>query len=222
MADKVCALVGIGDHLGLGLARRFAAGGYAVALIGRRPDRVEAHAQTLRGEGLEAHGFPADAADAASLAAAFAAIRERLGDPQVLIYNAAIVEQGAIATVDYGYFQHCFEANAGGALRAVQEVLPAMRKAGRGTILFSGGMLAFDPLPDWGILAAGKAALRSLAFSLDKELRGEGVHVATIAIYGSIQFDPFYAPERIADAFWTLHEQGPGEFQRELIFRNED
>ena len=56
-----------------------------------------------------------------------------------------------------------------------------MRAAGRGSILLTGGGLALDPtgwLPA-ASLAVGKAGLRSLAFSMHKELAPEGIHVGT-------------------------------------------
>src|SRR5690606_25266287 len=50
--------------------------------------------------------------------------------------------------------------------------------AARGTILLTGGGLALEPYPRWVTLAAGKAALRTLAINLHKELLPEGIHIA--------------------------------------------
>jgi len=218
----VCVIVGIGESLGAGLARRFGAGGYAVALIGRRTAEVERHVEALKAKGVEAHGFPGDAVDPAAVKAIFAAIREGLGDPQVLIYNAAIVGPGRLTETDYDEFQRRITVDTVGAHLAVREVAPAMRRAGRGTILFSGGSLATQPNADWGVLAAGKAAQRAMVIALDQELRGDGVHVATVEIHGHIQSMPYYAPDRLAEAYWGLHQQSPVEFQTELVYREPD
>ncbi|MBB6191928.1 NAD(P)-dependent dehydrogenase (short-subunit alcohol dehydrogenase family) [Sphingobium wenxiniae] len=220
---EVCVLVGAGPSLGAGLAWKFAREGCRMALVSRDRDALAALEAELRAAGLEATAFPADAADPESVAACFAAIRGRLGDPEILLYNAAIVEPATLSDADFDYVMRCFGANAGGALLCAQQVIPAMRRNRRGSILFSGGVLAFEPILGWGVTAIGKAALRNMALVLDQELRGDGIHVASVAIHGGIQTDPFYAPDRIADAFWTLHRQQPASaFEREMHFKRPD
>lgn len=220
MAD-ICVVVGTGPSLGVGLARKFASEGCQIALISRGAEALKAVETSLRAEGLNVTAFPADASDRESVAAAFQAIRETLGEPTILIYNAAIVEPAKLSDADFDYFMRCFQANAAGALLCAQQVIPAMRAAGRGTILFSGGVLAFEPIAGWGVTAVGKAALRNMALVLDQELRGDGIHVASVAIHGGIQNDPFFAPERIAESFWQLHVQQP-PFEREVHFKRPD
>jgi NAD(P)-dependent dehydrogenase (short-subunit alcohol dehydrogenase family) len=218
MARPVCVIVGIGEALGAGLARRFGAEGYALALVGRRAAEVERHVDALKAIGVEAHGFPGDASDPATVKATFAAIRERLGDPEVLIYNAAIIGGCALTEVAFDEFRRRIAVDVDGAFLTAREVIPAMRRTGRGTILFSGGSLATQPQAVWGVLGAGKAAQRSIALSLDQELRGDGIHVATVEIHGHIQTQPYYAPDRLAEAYWRLHRQAPGEFENELVY----
>lgn len=218
---EICVIVGAGPDLGIGLARKFASEGCRVALIARRAEPLREVAASLQADGLDVTAFPADATDRESVADVFAAIRLALGEPSILIYNAAIVEPVTLADVDLEYFTRCLNANAVGALICAQQVIPAMRSARRGTILFSGGILAFEPIKGWGVTAVGKAALRNMALVLDQELRDDGIHVASVAIYGAIQKDPFYAPERIAETFWQLHLQ-EAPFEREVHFKRPD
>ena len=88
MTDKnempVCAVVGVGPGNGEAFARRFAADGYAVALMARRTEP----SASLAAELPHAKAYPCDVAEAASVEAAFAAMRADLGDADVLIYNA--------------------------------------------------------------------------------------------------------------------------------------
>src|SRR3546814_14836362 len=72
-----------------------------------------------------------------------------------------------------------FRVNVGGALVAAQDVAPAMIKAKKGTILFTGGGFAYEPAMKYASLSLGKAALRSLAYTLAPELGTHGVPVAT-------------------------------------------
>src|SRR5579863_4311714 len=80
----VCAVVGIGPGNGEAFARRFAADGYAVALMARRAELTSKLAAELKGS----KAYVCDVADAASIEAAFTGMRADLGDVDVLIFNA--------------------------------------------------------------------------------------------------------------------------------------
>jgi len=211
----VCALVGIGPGLGAALARRFAEGGYDVLGLARDPAKIASAPGLIPWRG--------DAADAPALVEALhegaAAAGGQIG---VLIYNAyrATMAAGGPSSLDPDSVVEDVRVNVAGALAATQAVLPGMRKAGRGTILFTGGGLALDPtgwLPA-ASLAIGKAGLRSLALTLHAELAPEGIHAATVTIAGQIQYGTAFAPETIAEAFWALHADPAGQFRNEIIF----
>ena len=93
-----------------------------------------------------------------------------------------------------------------------------MKAAGRGTILFTGGGLALEPQPGASSLAIGKAGIRSLAFSLHKELALFHIHVATVTICGYVQEGTRFSPANISESFLELHQQIEGQWDRELVF----
>jgi NAD(P)-dependent dehydrogenase (short-subunit alcohol dehydrogenase family) len=211
----VCALIGIGPGLGAALARRFADGGYMVLGLAREPGKIAAAPGLIP--------WCADAADTARLADTLRQGAVAAGGRiDVLIYNAyrATMAASGPSSLDADSLVEDFRVNVAGALAATQAVLPDMRKAGRGTILFTGGGLALDPtgwLPA-ASLAIGKAGLRSLALSLHAELAPEGIHAATVTITGQIQPGTAFAPARIAEAFWALHADQAGQFRNEIVF----
>ncbi len=206
-----CAVVGFGPGLGAAIARRFAAEGFAVLGQARDPARHAA----LAGPGITLAA--ADAADPGSLAAALAA------GADILIYNAyraTIAMPGPSALTPEALAQD-FVVNVAGALAAAQAVLSGMRAAGRGTILLTGGGLALNPT-NWlpaASLAIGKAALRSLALTLHAELAAEGIHAGTVTVDGAVAPGTAFDPDRVADAFWSLHRDPPGGFRPEIVFR---
>jgi NAD(P)-dependent dehydrogenase (short-subunit alcohol dehydrogenase family) len=67
-----------------------------------------------------------------------------------------------------------------------------------GVIIFTGGGLALYPHPLFTPLSIDKAALRALAFLLNKELAPQGIFVGTVTIAGAIEPDTHFAPELIA------------------------
>jgi len=219
MSKPVIAVVGAGPGVGLAVARRFTREGFRVALIARRPEALDEYVDELQRGGAEAHGFPADAADEGSLRQAFADIKARLGAPSVLVYNAAVLRQNRPSELPVQDLLYDFRVNVAGALVAAQAVLPDMRAHKQGTILFTGGGLALTPFPAVASLSLGKAAIRNLTFSLGAEVEPDGIQVATVTICGYVKPGSHFDPDRIADAYWTLHTQEPGKREREIVYK---
>jgi NAD(P)-dependent dehydrogenase (short-subunit alcohol dehydrogenase family) len=163
--------------------------------------------------------FTADAADTASVKRALATIAAQMGPPEVLVYNAAVATPGVPSSFDPEQMVRDFRVNVVGALAAAQAVIPAMRAAKRGTILFTGGGFAIEPIPMMASLGIGKAGIRNLALSLARELEPDGIHVATVTIAGLVKAGTPFNPAAIAEEFWNLHIQPAGQFQRESVFR---
>jgi NAD(P)-dependent dehydrogenase (short-subunit alcohol dehydrogenase family) len=134
MSIPVCAVVGVGEGNGAALARSFAQTGMAVALLARRTDFTG----QLAGSLPDARAYACDASDPAMVAEAFARIREELGDPTTLIYNAGPGVWGDVESIGLDTFEAVWRANAYEALAASQQVIPAMKQAGAGTIIFIG------------------------------------------------------------------------------------
>jgi short-subunit dehydrogenase len=107
-----------------------------------------------------------------------------------------------------------------GAVVAAQVAAPAMRAAGLGTIIVTGGGFADYPIPALATVSLGKAALRSAATMLGADLEPDGIRVATLTIAGQIVAGTPFDPERIAERYWeVVHTDGP--WQSEFRFTGE-
>ena len=102
MADKVALVVGAGPGLGAALARRFAAGGYRVAVARRQAEQVEDLAAEIGGK-----AYGCDAADHDSVAALFDGIRADLGTPTLVSYNAGAYSPGSVLEITAEEFERC-------------------------------------------------------------------------------------------------------------------
>lgn len=242
MSARSTIVIGMGPGLGQALVKKFAREGHRVAFVGRRAEAIVRYEQDLRAEGLDVSGFVGDAGKPEEMDLVHAAIRERHGDAEALIYNAAIIEPARFVTpsrlgeVKYGtadgwkshgeaasvdYVVDAFRTNVAGALHAAQAVAPKMIDRGRGTILLTGGVLAFGPWIEWGVTSLGKAALRSLGHSLEKELAPAGIHVSTVAIHGTMQAGTPYDHDLVAEAYWKLHLQPRDQWQADFHFKQD-
>ena len=96
MENKGVAVgIGVGPGLGAALARRFASG-YAVAILARKAEYLKSLAGEIHGNGGHALDLVCDVSDPAHIGAAFREIRSKLGEVDLLIYNAGTGKFGSI------------------------------------------------------------------------------------------------------------------------------
>ena len=178
MAKPVCVVVGVGEGNGAALARAFAREGMALALLARGTEFSE----RLAGELGDARAYACDVADPKSVAAAFGKIRKEMGDPSTVIYNAGSGVWGDVESINLEGFENSWRVNALGAFAVSREVIPAMKAAGEGTIIFIGATASLRGGPRTAAFAPAKAAQRSLAESMARTLWPQSIHVALIVI----------------------------------------
>jgi NAD(P)-dependent dehydrogenase (short-subunit alcohol dehydrogenase family) len=229
--DKVAAILGVGPGLGSAIARRFAAEGFAVALMARREESVAPVHKEIEDGGGTALSVAADATDHPSVEAAFGRMRDGIGDPEVLVYNAGAFRMGGILEVPPEEFDGCFRANCAGAFYAARQVLPAMVEAGRGTVLLTGATASLRGSARFSALAVGKFGLRALAQSMAREFGPQGVHVAHVIVDGQIdtprvrgmspgrEEHTMLSPDAIAETYWQIHSQDQTAWTLELDLR---
>jgi NAD(P)-dependent dehydrogenase (short-subunit alcohol dehydrogenase family) len=182
MSKPVCVVVGVGPGNGASIARRFASEGYAVALLARTTATSEQLAATLP----DARAYACDVADPVAIGLTFQAIREGLGEVAVLVYNAGGGVWGTVEDATAEGFETAWRVNALGALVASQQVIPAMKEAGDGAIIFIGATASRRGGAKFATFASAKAAQRTLAESMARHLWPSGIHVALIVVDGVV------------------------------------
>ena len=93
-----------------------------------------------------------------------------------------------------------------------------MKKKGAGAIFITGGGQGLEPWHVLSSLAIGKAAIRSLCFSLHQELKSKGIKVATVTINGQVNPTTKFAPDLICEEFWKLYKTPLEDTPREIIY----
>ncbi len=227
-AKPVAVVIGVGPGLGASLARRFAKE-YAVAINARGADYLRTLAADIRSAGGSALDVQADVGNGEQVAAAFKLIRERLGEPEVLIYNASAGPFGNINDVTADQFENSLRINALGAFLCVKECVPAMIARGRGVILFTGATAGIKAGARSVAFGPGNFAKRGLAQSLARDLGPKGIHVAWINIDGGIDLphrqrpntakEDLLNPDSIAETYWHLAHQDRSAWTMEMELR---
>jgi NAD(P)-dependent dehydrogenase (short-subunit alcohol dehydrogenase family) len=227
-ARPVAAVMGVGPGLGASLARRFAEK-YAVALNARRPDYLRTLADEIRGQGGQALEAAGDVGNREQIAEVFNVIRKQLGEPEVLLFNAAAGPFGSISDVTPEQFENCMRVNAVAAFMCAKECAPAMVARGRGVILFTGATAGVKAGARSVAFGPGNFAKRGLAQSLARDLGPKGIHVAWINIDGAIDLpnrqrpnlakEDMLNPDAIAETYWHLAHQDRSAWTMELEVR---
>ncbi len=213
-SPPLCTVLGAGPGLGAAIGRRFAAEGFRVALVTRSPHRL---ADWPAPDDEDVVVVRADLADQGTTRAALARVERWGGATDVLVHNVADMSPDEVLAMTTDRLLEAVRVDAGSLLDALAEVLPAMERRGRGTVLVTGGGLALEPYPDWAGLAAGKAALRSIALNLHKALAPRGVRVALVAVCGLVAPGGPLDPDLVAEEYWRLHAEPATAGRRELV-----
>ncbi len=218
LSGSVAVVVGGTGVLGGALAEALAGAGAAVAVVGRNTERGRHRAEVIEKAGGKAQFFAADALNRTSLSEAHAQIQSTLGQPAILV-NAAGGNNPKVTITDNQKFEDiiledwtaAFDLNlAGGVLLPCQEFGPAMRKAGRGSIINIASVAAHIPLSRVVAYSAAKAAILNLTMFLAREWAPNGVRVNSITPgffpaeqNRSLLFNPDGSPTPRAKSIWN-------------------
>lgn len=215
MTAPVCLITGVGPGTGSALARRFAEGGYRVAMLARNEERLNALEQEL----ANARGYRCDVSDAAQIEAVASAVERDLGEPAIVIHNAVGGGFGSFREIDPAMLNRNFQVNTMGLLYLARRFAPAMVRAGKGAFIATGNTSALRGKAGFAGFAPTKAAQRILAEAMARDLGPQGVHVAYLVIDAVIDLewtrkrwperpdDFFIKPKAIADEIWHVAHQ---------------
>ena len=215
MSKKVCLITGVGPGTGASLARRFARGGYQIAMLARDKERL----RELESEIQESKGFVCDVSDENAVTNVVNSVVSEIGQPEILIHNAVGAVFGNFMEIDPADLNANFQTNVMGLCYLSRLLAPAMIAAGRGAIIASGNTSALRGKANFAGFAPTKAAQRIFAESLARQLGPKGIHVAYVLIDAVIDLkwtrewlpdkpdEYFIQPDDIAETTYQVAHQ---------------
>jgi NAD(P)-dependent dehydrogenase (short-subunit alcohol dehydrogenase family) len=217
-------IVGVGPGISASLARNLAGLGVKVGLAARDVGKLQDLAAETR-----AVTFAADASDADAVAALFADADRRLGEPDLVVFNASARAHGPIAELEPAAVQRAVTISALGGFYVTQQAAKRMIPNGRGAILLTGATASVKGFALSSAFAMGKFALRGLAQSAARELGPKGIHVAHFVIDGGVRSarradpadkpDSTLDPDAIAQTYVDVLRQHRSAWSLELELR---
>lgn len=224
--------------IGGAVAQKFAREGFFVVLTTRNRANAAALEKAIHEQGGKSMIVELDLVSPASISQAFATIREQVGNPEVVVYNAGYLEgrdlppeKELLEHIPLEMFDTAQHISSRGPFLVAKEVLPAMRERGAGTFLISNNAASLRGRKrlTGQSLYYPRVMMRTLAQVLTEEYSEHGIHVANVVIDGLIDSPGTRAlplaqqrpevvmnPVKIAEAFYYLHTQDKSCWTHEL------
>ncbi|MGW5095451.1 SDR family NAD(P)-dependent oxidoreductase [Streptomyces nodosus] len=202
--SKIIAIFGAGSGLGTALARRFGKEDFSIALVARNAERLQAMAEELAAEGIDAAAFPADLSNPADAAGVVQAVKDRYGRIDVVSYQPLPGGTAFVpaAELDAERLSHWVNLLLLTPVEIAHTVLPEMTARGTGGFMVTGGFTAADPQPFISGIGPAMAAIRNFIYSLHGEIADSGVYAGVVTLSALIKNSESYnaiSPEQLAE-----------------------
>ncbi len=169
LAGKSAVITGGGTGIGQAIALAFAREGAQVAVAGRRKEKLDETLHLLQQAGCSALALECDVTKAADTQRMVKAAEDAFGKVNVLVNNAGALSVSTIENISEDDWDRVMAANVKGPFLMSRAALPAMRRAGGGSVINVGSVLGIVAIRDRAAYCASKGAVTMLtkAMALD-------------------------------------------------------
>jgi NADP-dependent 3-hydroxy acid dehydrogenase YdfG len=180
LTQKVAIVTGATAGIGEATAISLAAEGAAVALAGRREDRLEALKQRIEADGGKALAVPTDVADEAQCQALIERTQSELGGLDILVNNAGVMLLGPVTGADTDEWRRMIDVNIYGLLYCTHAALPVMGQSGGGHIVNLSSVAGRSANVGSGVYNFTKWGVTGFSEALRQEVLHAGIRVTII------------------------------------------
>jgi NAD(P)-dependent dehydrogenase (short-subunit alcohol dehydrogenase family) len=185
VSQKVAVVTGAGTGIGKAVVLALMREGYAVALAGRRADKLEETATEGRATNGKSLVVPTDVSDPAGVKALFAKTKDNFGRLDVLFNNAGIGAPAMpIEDIPYETWKKVVDINLTGMFLCTQEAIRLMKAQDPrgGRIINNGSISAHTPRPGAAAYTSTKHAVTGLTKQTALDCRGKDIVCGQIDI----------------------------------------
>jgi NADP-dependent 3-hydroxy acid dehydrogenase YdfG len=182
LTGRVAVVTGATSGIGAATARRLAADGAAVAVVGRREERLRELVSDLNGSATVP--VAADVTDPTVLERTAETVRAELGPVDLVVANAGVMLAAPFERADTAEWDRMLDTNIRGLLHTgrafASDLLETAAEGERADLVFVGSIGGHEVFPNYGVYGATKAAVAHLTRNLRAELGPRGVRVKNI------------------------------------------
>ncbi|MBV9607484.1 MAG: SDR family oxidoreductase [Solirubrobacterales bacterium] len=176
--SRVAIVTGAGSGIGAAAARRLAAHGLELVLVGRRADPLEAVCASLGGRGAT---IALDIGEPDAPARVIEETLARFGRIDVIVNNAAMIETGPLESFSRDSFERHYAVNVAGPFFLVAAALPSLRESDDAAVVNISSSVGSIPKPGNMLYGSTKAALEYLTRAWAYELAADRIRVNCVA-----------------------------------------
>ena len=179
MAERAAIVTGASSGIGLAIARLLGEEGHAITMAARRPEKLEAAAAELAGEGLDVQAVAGDLGREEDIQRVVAAHRERYGRLDVLVNNAGVGIGAAVGDLSAKKVDLQIGTNLRSVVLFYRECIEMLAAAGtdhrRALVVNMASIAGKSGQPWLSVYGATKAAIVNFSQAMNKELAGQGI-----------------------------------------------
>jgi NAD(P)-dependent dehydrogenase (short-subunit alcohol dehydrogenase family) len=230
---RAALITGGSSGIGLAVGRALAEDGYGVTLSARRPEKLEAAAEQLRGDGFEVEAMPANMAEEGDIQSLAQKHRDRFGRLDVLMNNAGLGIGGPIAEAETKKLDLQLDVNLRAVYLMTRECLPMLKEAaaehGKALIVNTASIAGKYGQGWLAAYSATKFGVVGLSQAMHREFSTEGIQVTALCpgfvdtamtewIKEQVSPDEMIRPEDIAEGVRFLLRTSPACIVPEIQF----
>ena len=201
---KVALVTGASKGIGEAMARGLAEFGARVVVSSRKQEAVDAVAEALKADGLEATGIAANMSNIEDIHALVEKTEKAYGGIDIIINNAAVNPVfGSIQDTDERAFDKIIDVNLKGPFELCKKAYPILKQRGGGSIIHISSIGGLKPEAGIGIYSVSKAAINNLTQAMAQDWGVDNIRVNAICP-GLIQTkfsEALWNDEKILDRF---------------------
>jgi NAD(P)-dependent dehydrogenase (short-subunit alcohol dehydrogenase family) len=170
LAGKSAVITGGGTGIGQAIALAFAREGAQVVVAGRRKEKLDETLHLLQQAGCSALALECDVTKAADTQRVVKSAEDAFGKVNVLVNNAGALSVSTVENITEEDWDRVMATNVKGPYLMSRAALPAMRRAGGGSIINVGSVLGIVAIRDRAAYCASKGGVSMLtkAMALDQ------------------------------------------------------
>jgi NAD(P)-dependent dehydrogenase (short-subunit alcohol dehydrogenase family) len=234
MPERAAIVTGGSSGIGLAIARMLLEEGYGVTLAARRPDKLEAAAAELGGDGAELMHVAANVASEEAIRDVVAAHRNRFGRLDVLVNNAGVGVGAPVGEIETKRLDMQLDVNLRAMVLFYRECAEMLRTAGaehRNALVVNTASIAGKSGDAWvSVYSATKAGMVGFTQSMNKELGNDGIKSCALCpafvdtdmadwVKDHIAAEQMIRPEDVSEAVRMLLRLSPGCVIPEILFQ---
>jgi dehydrogenase/reductase SDR family protein 4 len=196
LEGKVALVTGASKGIGEAMARGLAEFGARVVVSSRKQEAVDAVAEALKGDGLEATGIAANMSNIEDIHALVDKTQKAYGGIDIIINNAAVNPVfGSIQDTDERAFDKIIDVNLKGPFELCKKAYPILKQRGGGSIIHISSIGGLKPEAGIGIYSVSKAAINNLTQAMAQDWGADNIRVNAIC--------PGLIKTKFSEALWN-------------------